>query len=171
MKPPINTNNGAGSDCQERLVRPLTADKKLKLIEEPARRAISQLRILADDTTLGICDEGQCSLSNLALWLEGVLDEKSGYMPWCSETARVKLGWPNADVKASVPKRSPRYSFRMPDGRLPMVGGKLSWVGNRERADIKAKSWGAVAIVVLHRNAAGSWNITEEIPLPNRFYS
>lgn len=81
----------------ERLVRPLTADEKLKLIEEPARRAISQLRILADDNTLGICDEGQCSMSNLALWLEGVLDENPGYMPWCSETARVKLGWPNTE--------------------------------------------------------------------------
>ena len=91
-----DTNNTAGSDCQKRLVRPLTADEKLKLIEEPARRAISQLRILADDNTLGICDEGQCSMSNLALWLEGVLDENPGYMPWRSETARVKLGWPNA---------------------------------------------------------------------------
>lgn len=93
----------AGSDCQKRLVRPLTADEKLKLLEEPARRAISQLRILADDNTLEICDEGQCVMSNLALWLEGVLDENPGYMPWCSETARVKLGWPNSGV-SSGPK-------------------------------------------------------------------
>jgi hypothetical protein len=49
-----------------------------------------------------------------------------------------------------------------------MVGGKLSWVTNRERADIEAKSWGAVAIVVLHQNAAGSWDIAEEIPLENK---
>lgn len=89
------SNTAAPSVEVPRIVRPLTADEKLKLIEEPARRAISQLRILADDNTLGICDEGQCSMSNLALWLEGVLDENPGYMPWCSETARVKLGWPN----------------------------------------------------------------------------
>lgn len=62
---------------------------------------------------------------------------------------------------------SPRYSFRMPDGRLPMVGGKLSWVGNRKRADIEAKSWGAVAIVVMNQDGSGSWSITEEIPLEN----
>ena len=71
----------------------ITAEEKLKLIEEPARRAVSQLRILADDNTLGICDEGQCSMSNLASWLEGVLDQKPAYMPWVSESARHKLGW------------------------------------------------------------------------------
>lgn len=108
MKPEINTataetvqRGGDQAVVQERLVRPLTADEKLKLIEEPARRAISQLRILADDNTLGICDEWQCSMSNLALWLEGVLDENPGYMPWCSETARVKLGWPNSNYPST----------------------------------------------------------------------
>lgn len=75
-------------------VRPLKADEKLKLIEEPARRAISQLRIFANDNTLGICDEAQCSMSNLASWLQGVLDDNPSYMPWCSETARIKLDWP-----------------------------------------------------------------------------
>lgn len=62
---------------------------------------------------------------------------------------------------------SPRYSFRMPDGRVPMVGGKVSWVGNRERADTEAKSWGAVAILVLRQNAEGTWDVAEEIPLEN----
>jgi hypothetical protein len=98
-------NTAAPSVEVTRLVRHLTADEKLKLIEDPARRAISQLRILADDNTLGICDEGQCSMSNLALWLEGVLDEHPGYMPWCSETARIKLGWPNGMDHATTVAR------------------------------------------------------------------
>jgi hypothetical protein len=41
-------------------------------------------------------------MSNLALWLEGVLDEHSGYMPWCSETARIKLGWPNKILNGQI---------------------------------------------------------------------
>ena len=48
-----------------------------------------------------------------------------------------------------------------------MVGGKLSWVADRQRAETEAKSWGAVAIVILHENASGKWDITEEIPLEN----
>lgn len=104
-----NLNTPPSPGCREQLlVRPLTADEKLKLIEDPARRAISQLRILADDNTLGICDEGQCAMSNLALWLEGVLDEHPGYMPWCSETARIKLGWPNDLALPTASEKPPQ---------------------------------------------------------------
>lgn len=56
----------------------------------------------------------------------------------------------------------------MPDGRLPMVGGKLSWVADRQRAETEARSWGAVAIVILNENVSGKWDIAEEIPLENR---
>lgn len=72
------------------IVGRLTAEEKLKLIELPARRCIKQLRILAD-SDLGFEDEGRCTMSNLAGWLEGVLDEADSYMPWCSETAKRAL--------------------------------------------------------------------------------
>lgn len=63
---------------------------------------------------------------------------------------------------------SPRYSFRLPDGSVPINSGKLSWVGNVDQALKDAKSWKATHLVVLHqREDSEKWFITDEIPLEN----
>jgi hypothetical protein len=69
---------------------------------------------------------------------------------------------------SSLTTCSPRYSFRLPDGSLPINNGKLSWVGNVDQAMKDAESWGATHLVVLHqRDDSEKWFITDEIPLEN----
>ena len=76
----------------------------------------------------------------------------------------------NSDAPESCapPPCSPRYSFRLPDGALPVNNGKLSWVGNVDQALKDAESWAATHLVVLHqREDSEKWFITDEIPLEN----
>lgn len=78
-KSTASKTKGVSHVAHQRLVMP--PEIQLLLLKEPVRRAAKQLRILADDGDIGISDEGQCTLANMALWLESVL---AGDPAYCS---------------------------------------------------------------------------------------
>jgi hypothetical protein len=56
----------------------LTPENKLLLLKEPVRRTIVTLRTMSDQCEC-VDDDTSCALSNMALWLESVLEGKPSY--------------------------------------------------------------------------------------------
>ena len=58
----------------------MTPERKLSLLEEPVKSAISLLRVLSENDLIDDGDgELNCMAHNLASWLEGVLKESPSY--------------------------------------------------------------------------------------------
>ena len=71
--------------------------KTLLLLKEPVRRTIVTLRTLSDECEC-VDDDTRCDLSNMALWLEGVLTGRPAYTS-PRDIARARRWARNADKK------------------------------------------------------------------------
>lgn len=79
---------------------------KLILLTEAARAITRQVRALDKSGDLNsVPCEATCALANLCEWIDGVIDERDAYMPWCSAHAADLLALRGA--KESIPRGLP----------------------------------------------------------------